>query len=180
MRCHGHIWVGARASRLPAPLLRQHGRSVATSVWPRRFSCAVVVLIVTLMAVLSACSGSGSNTETGPAGLGAEYVNIVTPLQQAEAQYQSSAEQTESIPRLRSSLQSVGSALLGVAWPGRTETDVRGLVSTFNAIDSQLELQLTDPAAANNQTFSEYLSAEQTDSNNVRRDLGLPITATTP
>jgi hypothetical protein len=53
-------------------------------------------------------------------------------------------------------------------------------VSTFNAIDSQLELQLTDPAAANNQTFSEYLSAEQTDSNNVRRDLGLPITATTP
>jgi hypothetical protein len=141
------------------------------------------------MAVLSACGSNdgGSSTETQPtvtpaalAALGAEYMNIVTPLEQAEGQYHSSGGQTQAIPALRSSFESVGSALLRVTWPGRTENDIRGLVSTFQAIDTQLGLQLTDPAAANGQAFSEFLSAERTDSNNVRRDLGLAVTETTP
>jgi hypothetical protein len=184
MRVHGHIWAGARAVRL-SPLLLPHGKSVGPSVWRRGFSYLVVILFASGMAVLSACGGSGSSsTETGTtvaqAGLGTEYVNIVTPLQQAEAQYQSTGGQTDAIPPLQSSFQSVGSSLLRVTWPGRTESDVRGLVSTFNAIESQLDLQLTDPTAVNSQEFSEYLSAERTDSNNVRTDLGLPITGTTP
>jgi hypothetical protein len=133
------------------------------------------------MALLSACGGSSSGVSSAKvAELGVQYANIVAPLQQAEGHYESSGGQPASVASVQSALRSVGSALLKVTWPGRTENDIRGLVSTFNAIDSELELQLKNPAAASSQAFNEYLSAEQTDSTNVRRDLGLAVTGTTP
>jgi hypothetical protein len=131
--------------------------------------------------LLSACGGSGAGGKTASrAELAATYVDIVTPLQRAEAQYESSRGRASAIPPLQAAFRSAGSALLRVAWPGRTENDVRGLVSSFDAINSELGLQLGDPAAASSQAFSEYLSAEKTDSTNVRTELGLPVTDTTP
>jgi hypothetical protein len=165
---HGHIWVRARACRLRRPLRRQDG-----------FLSTAIFLLVGGTAVLSACGGSGSTAKTmTPVELRAQYTSIVTPIQQAEGRYVLSGR--AAIPSLQSALQSAQSALLRITWPGRTETDIRGLVSTFSAIDTQLQLQRTDPAAASSQAFSEFLSAEHTDSSNVRTDLELPITATSP